>query len=450
MRACVIALTATMGLCGCVSSGDSVKSFKDGSVSSGNVRTLTYSLPRTLLEIRGGPCIAQPAEVTCDPDDDDAPYGIVIVPVSKADPSETYTAALSPATWSKEDFDISVNAEGLLTSTNAQSSDATRQAIIDSTAALAMAFHLGSPTGGSLISQQYGTSGIEDKLRDLLGSFKGEKPVPVVLGAFSTSCWAEAVESGRCTAKAPIRGRTTRREKKAISRAAPDGSIAGSKTETFQTYEIGPTGNDFAQVCAQRVVSEIETKEKVLIEKVSTLTTCRYAVENLPREITFTQADAPSPSFSCKVNPTTPGLIYRMPYTALIEVSANQSGSSTSLAKLPVTLVNSKQTSCVDIRRRGFTDTTTTLTFSNGMLTTYDALYPSPGGQIASLPKDAIGTALMAVGNLLTARVTIRSEQVNLMKTETEILDELKKRVEAEDELKKKIQEINAADQSTN
>ncbi len=85
------------------------------------------------------------------------------------------------------------------------------------------------------------------------------------------------------------------------------------------------------------------------------------------------------------------------------------------VAYSPIAFIDDVHTFSVQPKRNGFSETSQTMTFENGILLRNNAEFESPVEQIVSLPADIIGGLLSAVSNIFTLRVSSTKAEKDLI-----------------------------------
>jgi hypothetical protein len=92
-------------------------------------------------------------------------------------------------------------------------------------------------------------------------------------------------------------------------------------------------------------------------------------------------------------------------------------------ATVPLTVIDPSRTYSVTPVRRGLVTAKTTLDFDDGLLMTYDADLPGPGGVLVSLPGDAISAFFGGLKDIFTLRIEHINNEAALVNARTGLVE---------------------------
>lgn len=393
---------------------------QDVHLMAAKVRGPVYSLPYTVLVIEGGHCVSsEPAkpkaeepkktdtdktnititnsptttstssadlgagggapakgggdgDKKCDPSLAASPYGIKITAQTMADRSQTYQVGFDLSGFSSDNHKLKAE-NGLLTSSNSQSKDESREAIV--------AF-------GKLVGTVLGakTQASGNKIAAFLELGDGATPPvgppppppPPPLKPFRLVCdmSEDLTTGGPLTCEQKAAGGPPN----AISVGTPVVTVSFQHNKALPTPTIPPPANGGP--------ADQTTRDK-----------------------------------TCFASGVCPGLLFRTRSDMVVNVEV----TPTDLTKYTATgatfvvpVVDARRTYSATPVRRTFVQSKTDMTFDRGVLTSLEGDYPSTGGAILSLPVDLITAIVNGAKDFLTLRIELVGKEKDLKKASAE------------------------------
>lgn len=336
----------------------------DANAAKGDDVNITVS-PTTTINVSGGEASPPKSSSKASSTKAACPAGkfqITVKETTLADPQEAYVSRMDLARFSTDKPNLKINSSGLLSSVSAVSKDETRETLVSFAEAvgLAFGFAVDRPKGVEMFGLQ------------MKSEREGDRPPPE-FRPFKVLCKISEQHIGD-TVSGCI--------------SLDGGSVEGLSLKIY----------------------DLPKKE-------------------LDGELAE-QNGKPKPVYS-QCNPNA-GLCFRSRRDALLHVTYEENNRvqdcqpqqlASVTALLKVNIVDPMNSFTVSAYRRAFVQTTTNMTFENGVLVGFDGEYPSTGGAIVTLPADFIGGIFTGIGNALDFQAENTNSEAELIKAQTALIE---------------------------